>query len=75
MVQNFENLFKIPKNSEQQFAYFAQTASSLYSDNINGVIVLLTPSDWPKYAMGESANKSIKIIWYFIIICILFLIF
>jgi len=62
MVQNFENLFKIPKNSEQQFAYFAQTASSLYSDNINGVIVLLTPSDWPKYAMGESANKSIKII-------------
>jgi len=58
MVQNFENLFKIPKNNEQQLAYFAQTASSLYSDNINGIIVLLTPSDWPKYAMGESANKT-----------------
>jgi len=59
MVQNFENIFEIPKNNEQQMAYFAQTASSLYSDNINGVIVLLTPSDWPKYAMGESANKTL----------------
>jgi len=59
MVQNFDNIFKIPKNNEQQMAYFAQTASSLYSDNINGVIVLLTPSDWPKYAIGESANKTL----------------
>jgi len=58
-VQNFENIFKMPKNNEQQLAYFAQTASSLYSDNINGIIVLLTPSDWPKYAMGESANKTL----------------
>ncbi|ORX65392.1 hypothetical protein BCR32DRAFT_297742 [Anaeromyces robustus] len=58
-VQNFDNIFKIPKNNEQQLAYFAQTASSLYSDNINGIIVLLTPSDWPKYAMGESANKTL----------------
>jgi len=59
MVQNFDNIFEIPKNNEQQMAYFAQTASSLYSDNINGVIVLLTPSDWPKYAIGESANKTL----------------
>ncbi|KAL6636433.1 hypothetical protein U3516DRAFT_774260 [Neocallimastix sp. 'constans'] len=59
MVQNFENLLRIPKNNEQQLAYFAKTATSLYSDNINGIIVLLTPSDWPKYAMGESANKTL----------------
>ncbi|KAJ3058144.1 hypothetical protein HK102_010661, partial [Quaeritorhiza haematococci] len=43
----------------QDLAYRAQTASSLYSQDLSGVVVMLTPKDFGKYASGRSANRAL----------------
>lgn len=65
-VTKFENEYLLSNRSadeigqEQDMAYRAQTASSLYMHDLSGVIVLLTAKDLVKYAQGKSANKGKK---------------
>lgn len=45
-------------NDVRDMAYRGQTAANLYSQNLTAVVLLLTPEDWLKYKLGESANKG-----------------
>ncbi|PKC04815.1 hypothetical protein RhiirA5_401257 [Rhizophagus irregularis] len=57
LVSDTEDLLS-SSNDARDMAYRAQTAANLYSQNLTAVVLLLTPNDWPKYKLGESANKA-----------------
>lgn len=42
----------------QKLAAMAQSNSSLYSQSISGIVLLLKPSDFANYGLPSSANKS-----------------
>ncbi|KAJ3279603.1 hypothetical protein HDU76_009447, partial [Blyttiomyces sp. JEL0837] len=50
-------LFQPPADLAQELAFRAQTASTLYSNNLSGVLLLLRPKDFAKYSAGKSANR------------------
>ena len=48
--------FPTSKDPLQQMALRALAASSLYSDNLSGLVVLLDRRDFSNYALGQTAN-------------------
>jgi hypothetical protein len=57
--QHYEQL-QYQANQAQELAMRAQMASSLYSESLTGVILLLTPRDLRKYVRGGSVNRGEK---------------
>ncbi|CAG8475851.1 4584_t:CDS:2 [Paraglomus occultum] len=58
LVSDMDDLFKSPNDEVRDMAYRAQTTADLYSQNLTAVVLLLTPKDWPKYKLGQSANAE-----------------
>ncbi|CAJ0647211.1 4966_t:CDS:2 [Entrophospora sp. SA101] len=58
LVSDIEDVISSSNDSAKEMAYRAQTAANLYSQNLNALILLLTPKDWAKYKIGKSANKE-----------------
>ena len=58
LVSDMDDLFKSPNDEVRDMAYRAQTTADLYSQNLTAVVLLLTPKDWPKYKLGQSANAG-----------------
>ncbi|KAJ3106162.1 hypothetical protein HDU97_006979 [Phlyctochytrium planicorne] len=56
-----ETFFKIRPDPSQELAYRAQTASSLYSNNLSALIVLLSPHDFKRYKYGKTANPETQL--------------
>ncbi|KAJ1550096.1 hypothetical protein HK096_008769 [Nowakowskiella sp. JEL0078] len=44
-------------DAAQEIAYRAQTASALYTNDLCGAVVLLTPGDFAKYGREKTANR------------------
>ncbi|RKO91274.1 hypothetical protein BDK51DRAFT_27427, partial [Blyttiomyces helicus] len=55
-VSDLQSVFNPPTDAAQEMAYRAQTASSIYSQSLSGVVVLLTPKDFAKYSRNRSCN-------------------
>ncbi|CAI2167099.1 7188_t:CDS:2 [Funneliformis geosporum] len=58
LVSDMDDLLKSSNDIARDMAYRAQTAASLYSQDLTAIILLLTPKDWPMYKLGKSANKE-----------------
>ncbi|CAG8513604.1 989_t:CDS:2 [Funneliformis mosseae] len=58
LVSDMDDLLKSSNDIARDMAYRAQTAASLYSQDLTAIILLLTPKDWPLYKLGKSANKG-----------------
>ncbi|CAG8442530.1 3370_t:CDS:10 [Gigaspora rosea] len=58
LASDIDDLLKSSNDEARDTAYRAQTAASLYSQDLTAIVLLLTPKDWPKYKFGESANKA-----------------
>ncbi|CAG8438206.1 3856_t:CDS:10 [Funneliformis mosseae] len=58
LVSETEDLLNSSNDIARDMAYRAQTAANLYSQNLTAIVLLLTPSDWPNYKLGRSANKG-----------------
>ena len=57
-VEDAIETFEMNQDPAQQMALRALTASSLYSDNLSGLIVLLDKTEFDKYARGLTANRG-----------------
>ncbi|CAG8527864.1 1901_t:CDS:10 [Dentiscutata erythropus] len=58
LASDIDDLLKPSNDEARDTAYRAQTAASLYSQDLTAIVLLLTPRDWPKYKFGKSANKA-----------------
>ncbi|KAJ3299844.1 hypothetical protein HK104_006581 [Borealophlyctis nickersoniae] len=56
-VSSFDDVFRPPADPAQELAVRAQTANSLYSHSLSGVIVLLSPKDFAKYGGRRTVNR------------------
>ncbi|KAL1919277.1 uncharacterized protein VTP21DRAFT_1969 [Calcarisporiella thermophila] len=58
LVSDLDTLFAKSTDPTKEMAHRAQTAASLYGNNLSATLVLLTPRDWPKYKSGKSTNRA-----------------
>ncbi|KAF9917156.1 hypothetical protein BX616_001797 [Lobosporangium transversale] len=59
MVSDPAEVFPSHRNkSEQDAAIHAQTASSLYGQNLTGLVLLVNINDWAKYKFGRTCHQE-----------------
>jgi hypothetical protein len=63
-LSDTDDLLKSSNDTARDMAYKAQTAANLYSQKLTATVLLLTPSDWPKYKLGKGANRGIYMYFF-----------
>ena len=60
LASDVSSLLKESGDHQQDAAHRAQTMMSLYSQNLSGLVLLLSPESFEKYSQGVGGNSGMK---------------
>jgi hypothetical protein len=58
IVSKMSDFFKWPEDEMTQRGLRAQTAATLYSRHLTGVVVICTVDEWADYRRGHGSNQG-----------------